>query len=87
MGAQSSTTQGNHYSRVALRAKKKKVAKGTYAVPPQAVGQAQLKLNKKGKRLFKQKSKAKGKLTITNTVNGASTTTKLKLKKQKRGRG
>ena len=73
-------------NKVALRAKKKKVAKGTYAVPPQTVGQAQLKLTKKAKkRLFAKKRKVKGKLTITNTVNGASVTTKLKLKKAGRG--
>jgi hypothetical protein len=69
--------------RVALRGKKKKkVAKGAYSVPPQTVGQAQLKLTKKAKkRLFDNKRKVKGKLTITNTVNGAKLTTKLKLKK------
>jgi hypothetical protein len=69
-------------NKVALRGKKKKVAKGTYSIPPQTVGQAQLKLNKKGKkRLFDDKNKVKGKLKIINTVNGASDTTGLKLKK------
>jgi hypothetical protein len=75
---------GGGGNKVALRGKKKKVAKGTYSVPPQTQGEATIKLNKKGKkRLFDEKHKVKGKLTITNTVNGASDTSGLKLKKKK----
>lgn len=69
-------------NKVALRGKKKKVAKGAYSVPPQTEGQGQLKLTKKAKkRLFDRKNTVKGKLTITNTVNGVSDKAKLKLKK------
>jgi hypothetical protein len=79
---------GGGNNRVALRGKKKKVAKGAYSVPPQTTGQGQLKLTKKAKkRLFDEKRKIKGKLTITNTVNGASDTSKLKLKKGGGGGG
>ena len=69
------------------RAKKAKVAKGTYSVPPPttvdevSVGQAQVKLTKKGKKLFKAQNKAKAKAKLTNTVNGVTQSFKVKIKK------
>lgn len=74
-----SVPSGN--ARSALRAKKSKVAKGSYSIAPQTTGQATLKLTKKGKRLFKEKSKSKGSAKVTNTVNDASESFKVKLKK------
>lgn len=71
----------------AKRAKKVKVAKGSYSIPPPSsvdevsVGQAQVKLTKKGKKLFKAKSKAKAKAKVTNTVNGVTQSFKVKIKK------